>query len=314
MRVLVTGASGFVGSALCAHLTARGLLVRRAVRSVSSLLAGDSAVVGEIGPDTDWDAALRDVNAVVHLAARVHTLRETATDPLAEYRRVNLDGTRRLAAAAASQRVTRLVFVSSSKVNGETSARPFTESDPPRPEDPYARSKWEAEQALAQIGNETGLEYAILRPPLVYGPGVGANFARLMQWVARGVPLPLGAIDNRRSLVYVGNLVDAIRVCLAHPAAVGRTFLVSDGEDVSTPELVRGIARALGVAPRLLPVPVSLLRLAASTIGRRHEIERLAGSLQVDSSAIRRELSWSPPATMRDGLAETARWFRTLTG
>jgi nucleoside-diphosphate-sugar epimerase len=284
------------------------------VRSVSSLLAGDSAVVGEIGPDTDWDAALRDVNAVVHLAARVHTLRETATDPLAEYRRVNLDGTRRLAAAAASQRVTRLVFVSSSKVNGETSARPFTESDPPRPEDPYARSKWEAEQALAQIGNETGLEYAILRPPLVYGPGVGANFARLMQWVARGVPLPLGAIDNRRSLVYVGNLVDAIRVCLAHPAAVGRTFLVSDGEDVSTPELVRGIARALGVAPRLLPVPVSLLRLAASTIGRRHEIERLAGSLQVDSSAIRRELSWSPPATMRDGLAETARWFRTLTG
>jgi nucleoside-diphosphate-sugar epimerase len=303
-----------VGRALCEHLAARGLLVRRALRSASSLPAGDSLAVGEIGPHTEWDAALRDVNAVVHLAARVHTLRETSADPLAEYRRVNLDGTRRLAAAAASQGVARLVFVSSSKVNGEASGRPFTESDPPHPEDPYGRSKWEAEQALAQIGRDTGLDYVILRPPLVYGPGVAANFARLMRWVARGVPLPLGAIDNRRSLVYVGNLVDAIRVCLAHPGAAGRTYLVSDGEDVSTPELVRRIARAMGVKSRLLPVPVALLRLAAGMIGRRHEIERLVGCLQVDSSAIRRELRWSAPATMQDGLAETACWFRTLTG
>jgi nucleoside-diphosphate-sugar epimerase len=254
------------------------------------------------------------VNAVVHLAARVHTLRETAADPLAEYRRVNLDGTRRLAAAAARQGVSRLVFVSTSKVNGEASARPFTESDSPRPEDAYARSKWEAEQALARIGQETGLGYVILRPPLVYGPGVGANFGRLMRWVARGVPLPLGAVDNRRSLLYLGNLVDAIRVCLDHPAAGGRTYLLSDGEDVSTPELVRRIAAALGVAPRLFSVPVPLLRLAASTIGQRQEIERLVGSLQVDSARIRRELGWSAPATMREALAETARWFRTSTG
>jgi nucleoside-diphosphate-sugar epimerase len=299
-----------VGGALCAHLAARGLRVRRAMRALPAPVPGDSIAVGEIGPDTDWDAALRDVNAVVHLAARVHTLRETAADPLAEYRRVNLDGTRRLAAAAARQGVSRLVFVSTSKVNGEASARPFTESDSPRPEDAYARSKWEAEQALAHIGRETGLEHVILRPPLVYGPGVGANFGRLMRWVVRGVPLPLGAVDNRRSLLYLGNLVDAIRVCLDHPAAAERTYLVSDGEDVSTPELVRRIAGALGVAPRLFPVPVSMLRLAASAIGRRQEIERLVGSLQVDSAAIRRELGWSAPATMREGLTETARWFR----
>jgi nucleoside-diphosphate-sugar epimerase len=295
-------------------LASRGFAVQRAVRSVSSLEAGDSVVVREIGPETEWEAALQGVDCVVHLAARVHTLRETATDPLAEYRRVNLEGTRRLAAAAASHGVSRLVFVSSIKVNGEASERPFTESDPAHPEDAYACSKWEAEKALAQIGAQTGLEHVILRPPLVYGPGVGANFARLMQWVARGVPLPLGAVDNRRSLLYVGNLVDAIRHCLHHPAAVGRTYLVSDGEDVSTPELVRRIARAMEVAPRLLPVPVSLLRLAAGAIGRRHEIERLVGSLQVDSSAIRRQLGWLPPVTMQEGLAETVRWFRTRTG
>ena len=314
MRVLVTGADGFVGTALCAHLAAKGYLVRRAVRSLPSVVRGDSAAVGEIGPDTDWDAALRDVNAVAHLAARVHLLQETAADPLAEYRKVNLEGTRRLAAAAATRGVSRLVFVSSSKVNGEASARPFTESDPSRPEDAYARSKWEAEQALAQIGRETGLEHVILRPPLVYGAGVGANFARLMRWVARGVPLPLGAVDNRRSLLYLGNLVDAIRLCLEHPAAAERTYLISDGDDISTPELVRRIAGALGVSPRLFPVPVSVLRLAASAIGRRQEIERLVGSLQVDSTAIRRELGWSTAATMQEGLAETARWFRTSAG
>ena len=307
--VLVTGANGFIGRALCDVLAASGRRARKAVRvPVASL--PDAMAVGDIGADTDWRAALKGVSTVVHLAARTHVLRETATDPLAQYRKINVSGTERLARSAAAGGVLRLVFVSSVKVNGErTEVRPFTEDGAPCPEDAYGVSKWEAEQALSRIAAETGLEVVVLRPPLVYGPGVKGNFLRLMNLVARGVPLPLGAVDNRRSFIYTGNLTGAIVKALDAPQAAGRTYLVSDGEDVSTPDLVRGLARALGVKPRLLSLPLAALGLGATLAGKHAEFARLTGSLQVDSSRIRRELGWEPRYSLARGLKETARWY-----
>jgi len=303
-RVLVTGSNGFVGRSLCPALGAAGFTVRRAVRGGS--LPGTTAV-GEIGPDTDWHTALADCDSVVHLAARVHVMRDDAADPLAAFRAVNTEGTLNLARQAAAAGVRRLVFVSSIKVNGEGRAAPYTEADPAAPRDAYACSKWEAEQGLWAIAATTGMEVAILRPPLVYGPGVGANFLRILRWVARGWPLPLARVDNRRSLLYLGNLADAIRVCLEHPAAAGKTYLVSDGEDVSTPELIHRLALALGRPARLLALPSAWLRLAAAVSWRGAEIDRLLGSLALDTGAIRRDLDWRPPYTLDQGLTATCR-------
>lgn len=313
LRVLVTGASGFVGSALCAHLAGRGFAARRAVRSLSTGVNGDIVTIDEIGPKTEWEAALSSVNAVIHLAARVHTLRDTTADSLVEYRRVNLEGTRHLALAAARKGVSRLVFLSSIKVNGDASSRALTESDLPNPEDPYGISKREAEDALHEIAARTGLEVVILRPPLVYGPGVKANFLRMLRWVDRGIPLPLASLNNRRSLVYVGNLVDAIVKCLEHPSAAGETFLVDDGEPVSTAQLLREIGAALDRPARLLPMPPAVLRIAATLIGRGDDAARLLGDLVVDGSHLRRKLGWQPPFTRQEGLAATAAWFRAGT-
>lgn len=315
MKVLVTGATGFVGRALCPLLRSRGFEVRAAVRDPAS--AGpdvEVARIDELGPATHWSAAVSGTDVVVHLAGRAHVLGEAGSDEAAKVRAVNVEGTVHLARAAARAGVRRLVFVSSVKVHGERNAgRPWTENDRPAPEDLYARSKWEAEQALDVLARTTGLEVTVLRPPLVYGPGVKANFLRLLRTVDRGLPIPLGAIRNRRSLVYVGNLADAIAACLAHPAAANRTFLVADGEDVSTPELVRRVADALERPARLVNVPLRLLRLGATLLGRRADFERLAGDLAVDSGAIRRDLGWQPPYSMRAGLEETARWYRGLT-
>jgi nucleoside-diphosphate-sugar epimerase len=307
--VLVTGAGGFIGGALCESLAAGGYRVRRAAR-LAQPGGQDAIAVGDIGPATDWRAALEDVRCVVHLAARTHVLRETAADPLAEYRRANVAATARLAEQARAAGVRRLVFMSSIKVNGDSTQRPFTEADGPRPEDAYGASKWEAEQALASIAGGA-MELVVLRPPLVYGPRVAGNFRRLLDAVARGVPLPLASVVNRRSLVYVGNLADAVLATLDAPLAAGKTYLVSDGEDVSTPDLVRAVARALGVGARLFPCPVGVLRLAAALTGRRGAAARLTGSLQVDSSAIRRELGWRPSFTLAQGLAGTARWYHS---
>lgn len=311
-RILVTGANGFIGSALVPALIAAGFAVRRGVRGASEQRPreGETHAVGNIDETTDWNEALRGIEAVVHLAARTHVLRDTASDPLAAYRSVNVAGARQLATQAAAAGVRRLVFLSSVKVNGEsTTMRPYTEDDTPQPEDAYGRTKWEVEQALRTIERATGLQVVIVRPPLVYGPGVKGNFLRLLELVSRGWPLPLASVWNRRSLVYVGNLVDAILSCIKTPAAAGRTFLVSDGHDLSTPELVRALAKCLGVSPRLYPFPASILMLGASLAGKRDEAARLLGSLQVDSSRIRRELAWQPPHTIEAGLAETARWF-----
>jgi nucleoside-diphosphate-sugar epimerase len=314
MNVLITGANGFVGRPLCRLLRQSGMRVRGSVRSPTDATDFEPIVIGDIGPDTRWHAALEGIDVVVHLAARVHIMRDRAPDPLAAFCAVNLHGTTHLAQQARRAGVRRFVFVSTAKVQGEsTPERPYTEDQPPRPEGPYAASKWAAEQALAGIGG-ADMQLAILRPPLVYGPQVRGNFLALLKAVYRRWPLPLGAIDNRRSLLGVDNLAHAIACCISHPAAAGRTFLVSDREDLSTPELVRSLAAALEVRPRLIAVPTGVLRLAGALIGRRAAVERLTGSLQLDSSRIARELGWAPPHSVAAGLAATARWYRQAVG
>jgi len=309
----VTGATGFVGRFLCERLIADGYLVRATLlptENRTALLTGvEPAVVQSLGSDTDWSTALEGVDTVIHLAARVHIMNDHATDPLTAFRKVNVEGTVRLAVEAARCGVKRLLFVSSIKVNGEETEVPYTEESPAQPTDPYGISKWEAEIALRQIEAETGLQVVIVRPTLVYGSGVKANFLNMMKIISRGIPLPLASINNKRSLIYVGNLVDALTICAKKPKAAGQTYLVSDGEDVSTPELIRRTAVALGVPARLLPFPVSLMRLAGKLTGKSDAVNRLAGSLTVDSLKIRRELGWQPPFTMEQGLAETADWF-----
>ena len=308
-RVLVTGPTGFVGGALCADLAACGHVVIPAVRRECGLPG--EVVVGDIGPSTDWRGALQGCDAVVHLAARVHMMRETERDSLAVYREANTEATLNLARQAAQAGVNRFIFVSTIKVNGEGREAPYRETDAPAPEDAYAISKWEAEQGLRRIANETGLEVVVLRPPLVYGPGVKANFLRLVRLVETGWPLPLGAIRNRRSLLYLGNFVDAIRLCVEHPAAAGQTFLIDDGEAVSTPELIRRLAHAMGRPAHLLAVPIGLLEFAGALLGKRAAVARLTGSLFVDSSLIRARLGWTPPYTMREGLDATFAGLRS---
>ena len=315
-QVLVTGATGFVGRALCVRLEELGYAVRRASRNPATSAAGqpasDSVAIGELGPDTDWAQALSGISVVFHLAARTHVLRENAQDAFAEYRRINVAGTRSLAFAALRAGVRRIVFLSSIKVTGErTTGHRFSEDTPAQPEDAYGISKWEAEQALCAIARDTPLETVILRPPLVYGPNVKGNFLRLMHWIARGVPLPLASVINRRSLIYVDNLVDAILNAGTVATASGRTFLVGDGEDVSTPTLIGAIAAALHVPSRLFRCPPLLLIAAATGVGKRDELRRLTGSLQIDSSKIRNELNWQQRFSLTQGLARTGQWYHS---
>ncbi len=316
-QILVTGASGFIGVAVCKELISLGFDVRGSYRSLDSSSKIPTGVekvqVPSVGPDTDWSSVLAGIDGIVHLAARVHIMKEAAADPLAAFRQVNTAGTQRLAGMAARCGVRRLVYVSTAKVNGEqTTGTPFTEADPPRPEDAYALSKWEAEQVLRSVAAETGLEVVVLRPPLVYGKGVGANFLQLMDLVCGGVPMPFARVQNRRSLLYLGNLASAICVCLTHPRALGQTFLVSDGEDVSTAELIRHLAKALGRPARLLAVPAMSLRVLGRLSGRAAQVRRLVGSLEIDSSEICRELAWAPPCSMSKGLQETANWYLAM--
>ncbi|MBI4656296.1 MAG: SDR family oxidoreductase [Elusimicrobia bacterium] len=315
-NMLITGVTGFVGRPLCTKLLAESWKVRGAVwrdESAGSIPAGiDAVLIDSIGPDTDWTQALAGIGTVVHLAARVHVMNETAEEPLVAYRRVNVAGTERLARMAAVNGVKRLVFLSSVKVHGEETSRRYTEKDCPSPLDPYGVSKLEAEDILKRIAGETGFELVIIRSPLVYGPGVKANFYRLLNIVEHGLPLPLASINNARSLIFLGNLVDVISVCATHIRAAGQTFLVSDGEDVSTPELIRRIAAALGRPARLLPFPPVVMSLVGKLTGKTAVMERLLGSLAVDSSKIRSELGWMPPFTMSDGLKETAVWYKNF--
>lgn len=313
-KLLVTGANGFVGQVLCQEAVRRGMSVVGATRANRTLPVGvKPAVIGDMDERTVWEHALQGMDIVIHLAARVHVMRESAADPLAVFRRVNVLGTEHLARSAAAGGARRLVYVSSIKVNGETTrvGQRYTETDKPAPQDAYAISKWEAEQALHRVARETGLEVVIVRPPLVYGPGVKGNFAHMLKVLSKGIPLPLAAIHNLRSLLYVENLVDALIVCAVHPAAAGQTYLVSDGEDISTPELLRSLATAMGKPARLFPFPPALLQGMASLFGAGAQLDRLFGSLQIDSAKIRRDLNWVPPHSLQQGLRATAGWYRT---
>ena len=308
LQLLVTGANGFVGRALCTEALARGAAVRGVTRTPCDLAIGVSNVlVGSIDGSTDWLHVLAYCEVVVHLAARVHVMQEAAADPLEDYRCVNVQGTLNLAKQAAAAGVRRFVFISSIGVNGaETFQQPFTAHNQAAPHSPYAVSKYEGELGLQELAFATGMEVVIIRPPLVYGPNAPGNFGSLMRWLKRGVPLPLGAIHNQRSLVALGNLVDLILTCLTHPAAANQTFLVSDGEDVSTTELLRRMGQALGHPARLIPVPASWLILAATLVGKKDMAQRLCGSLQVDIEKTRRLLAWTPPISLDEGLRRAA--------
>lgn len=308
--ILLTGASGFVGRAVLASLI-QSRFVRVALRrpDAAGIPEGVDVFEASLSPDQDWIKALSGVSSVIHCAARVHVMNEEATDPLAEFRRVNVDGTLRLARQAAEAGVKRFVFVSSIKVNGELSqpGQPFTADQIPAPGDPYGISKCEAEAGLRALSEETVMEVVVIRPPLVYGPGVKANFLAMMRWLQRGVPLPLGDVtENRRSLVYLDNLADLIVTCVDHPAAANQTFLVSDDEDLSTAALLRRMAKALGRPARLIPVPVGLITLGAKLIGRSGIAQRLCGSLQLDIGKTKALLDWMPPISVDEGLRRTA--------
>lgn len=308
-RVLVTGATGFVGRALCETLARSGYRVRAALRSDRAVPASiaEKALVGEIGASTDWSAALDDVDFVIHAAARVHVMHDTAADLCFE---TNANGTRRLATAAAQAGVSRFVFLSSIKVNGEeTTGRAYTATDVARPRDPYGQSKLAGEKFVQEIGASAAMETVIVRPPLVYGPGVKANFLRLLRWVDREYPLPFAAIRNSRSLVSLWNLCELLVLVTRHPAAANATWMVSDGEDLSTPELIRRLARAMQRRARLLAVPVGLLGVAGALTGRAPEVKRLCGSLTVAVDQTRARLGWSPGLSTDESLARTVAWY-----
>lgn len=313
-HVLVTGSNGFAGRALYLKLIAEGFSVRQAVRNkvAADELNGDVAVVGDIGPDTEWEESLRNIEVVIHLAARVHMLHESGDNVAAAYRHVNRDGTTRLAEQATHAGVRRLIFLSSIKVNGEGTrpGQPYTEADPANPQDAYGISKWEAEEILRQMDHRGAVETVIVRPPLIYGPRVGANFLRLIKLVDRGLPLPFGQTGNKRSLIALENLCDFLLCCITHPAASGQTFLVSDGKDLSTTELVQHIGQHLGKTPLLLPVPYGMIRLPAALLNREELVTRLWGSLQVDINKARQLLGWQPPVPVNTGIHETVQWYR----
>lgn len=314
MHVLLTGASGFVGRGLLERMSAQPYLELTATarRPLFGLPGSIKCLqVPGLETGTDWRNAVESVVVVIHAAARVHVMHEMSSDPLTEFRKVNVDGTLNLARQAAAAGVRRFIFISSIKVNGEgtTPGRPYKADDDSAPLDPYGISKMEAEQGLRALAAETGMEVVIIRPVLVYGPGVKANFLNMMRWLYKGVPLPFGAIHNRRSLIALDNLVDLVVTCIDHPAAANQTFLVSDGEDLSTTELLRRMGAALGKPARLLPVPSQLLEAGAALLGKTGLSQRLCGSLQVDIGKTRELLNWTPPVSVDDALRKTAKHF-----
>lgn len=318
MKVLVTGANGFVGVPVCRRLLAEGWTPIAAMRRPHPMPDGvETRIVEALGPTTPWAKALQGVDAVVHLAGRAHVMRETVTDPEAAFHAVNTAGTLHLAHQAKEQGVRRFVFMSSIKVNGDiTHGTPFTFEDTPAPQDAYGRSKWEAEQGLARLAHGGGGHFhvTVFRPPLVYGPQVRGNFLSLLRAAAAGWPLPLGAINNRRSLIFVDNLADAVVTSLREQAAQFETFLPSDGEDVSTPDLIRRVGTLMGRPARLVPIPPGWLILAAKVLGKGAAMHRLTGSLQVRGMAFRERFGWVPPATFDQGLAATVAWFKSTHG
>jgi len=312
IRLLLTGSTGFLGAALTRRLVSdtRYRLVTALRREVRDQVSGpDSIIVGDIDVNTDWGQALSGIEVVVHSAARVHVMNDTVSNPLSEFRKVNVEGTLKLARQAASRGVRRFIFISSIKVNGESTAPGefFTVDDKPYPVDPYSISKWEAEVGLQQLAKETGMEVVIIRPPLVYGPGVKGNIATMIKWIKKGVPMPFGSVNNQRSFVAIDNLVSLIALCAdleKSPGAANHVFLVSDGEDVSTTVLLKKLAKAYGKKLQLIPVPVGLMRFAARILGKTGMADRLFGNLQVDSSKAQNLLGWEPVTSMNEQLAK----------
>ena len=310
---LITGATGFVGKAIIKRLVSEGISPIAAVRrkNYDEPILSLVVEVGDLESNTDWSIALTNIKSIVHAAARVHVMNELSADPLTEFRRVNVEGTLNLARQAAAAGVQRFVFLSSIKVNGEQTlcGLPYTSNDKPNPSDPYGISKYEAEVGLRLIAEQTGMEVVIIRPVLVYGPGVKGNFMTMMHWLNKGIPLPLGAINNLRSLVAIDNLVDLIVTCLNHPAAANQIFLVSDGEDLSTTELLKRMAYAMNKKSFLIPIPMACLRMGAFLFGKRNLSQRLIGSLQVDITKTRDLLGWKPIVSADEALLKTAQDF-----
>ena len=313
-KILITGATGFVGRALFenlkskkkyfAHLTTR--------TNQEELFEGGKAFnIGEIDPNTNWKDALDGVSCIVHCAARAHMMEKKQTDSLNAYRRINVDGTRNLAKQAALRGIKRFIFLSSVKVNGEETiaSKSFKYDDIPQPQDAYGISKWEAEQALLEVSKKTGLELVIIRAPLIYGVRIKGNFLRLLDLIYKEIPLPLFNINNSRSFIGLDNLVDLIIHCIDHPKAAGKTFLVSDDEDISTPALIRKLSKIMGRSARLFSFPISILKLTGYLIGKTPEVNRLIGSLRVNSSHTRKILEWNPPFSLDEGLEKTVRWY-----
>lgn len=303
-KVFLTGGSGFLGGSLLQRLLADGVCVTAAVRGSGASLAIPTYRFTQLSDKQVWSDGLSNHDVLLHCAARVHIMDDPSADPLTEFRRVNVEGTLNLARQAAAAGVQRFIFISSIKVNGEETAPgdAFTASDVPAPQDPYGLSKFEAEEGLRSLAQQTGMEVVIIRPPLVYGPSVKGNFVSMIKLVQKGLPLPLGAIHNKRSLVGIDNLVDLIIRCIDHPAAANQTFLASDGVDLSTTELLRSVVKAMGKPSRLVPVPASLLQTGAGLLGKKAMAQRLLGSLQVDISKTREVLGWEPPYTVEEGL------------
>ena len=319
MNLLITGANGFVGSALIKQVAKQSVLsVNAALRDASLVFPAGVKLfrIDDLGANYDWKEALRQVNVVIHTAACIQTVDDGTDETLAKFRRVNVEGTLNLARQAVAAGVNRFIFISSIKVNGETSSfeQPFTADDLPNPTDLYGLSKLEAEQGLQPLANASSMDVVIIRPPLVYGPGVKANFHSMMSWLDKGIPLPLGAIHNKRSLVALDNLVDLIVTCIDHPAAANQIFLVADGEDLSTTELLHRLAKIMGKPARLIPVSPRFLELGASVFGKRAMARRLCGSLQVDISKARRILGWNPPVSVDQGMAKAVEGFIFMSG
>lgn len=311
--IMVTGATGFVGCVLVNRILERQCRVRGSLRQDSNIFSPevDKVIIENLSAKTNWDKALDQIDVVIHLAARVHVMNDHSSNPLEEFRKVNTEGTLNLARQAAESGVKRFIFISSIKVNGEFTKEgaPFTAMDTPAPQDPYGVSKLEAEQGLLALAADTGMEVVIIRPPLVYGPGVKANFLKMMAGLNKGLPLPLGAVHNKRSLVALDNLVDLILTCIDHPAAANEIFLVSDDDDLSTPELLQRMAASMGKSARLIPVPKWLLKSGATCLGKRDVAQRLLGSLQLDITKTKELLSWVPPVSVDKAFKKTAEDF-----
>ena len=310
-RILVTGATGFIGQNLVQELVNNNFEVAVTIRKKNNLFSSTVTqfIVKDIESDPDWTAVLQDIECVIHLAGRAHVLKDKNPDPLTEFRRVNTDGTINLAHQAIKLGIKRFIFISSIGVNGNVNNKPFSVNDIPNPIEPYAVSKYEAEFELQKLTNGSKMETVIIRPPLVYGPNAPGNFAQLIKVTNKGIPLPLGEIHNQRSFIAIENLIDLIITCIKHPAAANKTFLASDDEDLSTTDLLRRMARALGKPSRLIPIPPSIITLGATLLGKKEIAQRLCGSLQVDINHTKKTLDWKPPVSVDEALKKTADAF-----